>query len=170
MFVRKYHYSHFTSPIITSIYTHHHLRKRKRSFTQTNKQTNKQNDTFVRKYHSLANERPPPARYPPASEFAPAFALESRRSRWLLARVSTPFYIQLAFLSHFCTFRRRCFVAGSWISFKKGRGGGWAGLREGLSDVENDVSMETSSYCRTSGTRVGEGIVCGTSSWQRSER
>ena len=32
-------------------------------------------DKWVRKYHSLANERLPPARYPPASEFAPAFAL-----------------------------------------------------------------------------------------------
>ena len=78
--------------------------------------------------------------------------------------------------THFCTFLRRCFVSGSWISFKKGRGGGWFGLREGLEDVENDVSMETSSYCKTSGRfvgeggLVGEGIICGASSELRSER
>ena len=51
-------------------------------------------DKWVRKYRSLANARLPLARYPPASEFARAFALESRRSRWPFARVSTPLCIQ----------------------------------------------------------------------------
>ena len=63
-------FSHFTSFITTRMHSQWYSQYR-----LTILSSNKQCDTFVRKYHSLANERLPPARYPPASEFAPAFAL-----------------------------------------------------------------------------------------------
>ena len=67
-----------TLPFLPFHIFHHNKNVFTMVFTTQNKtilSSNKQCDTFVRKYHSLANERLPPARYPPASEFAPAFAL-----------------------------------------------------------------------------------------------